>query len=368
MGRFWSYLLAVAIAGGIGLWMWQGDVIRGGRADASNAEPPPAERTAAKAEELFAVRVRTFTAQERLSELKIRGRTEADAKVAVRAETDGRVEEVLVTEGAEVSAGDVLCRLERGARHARLLHARARLAQAELEHTATTTLSDRGFATQMKVATMKAALDAARADVEAAEIELDRTIIRAPISGTVQSPIVETGEVLSISQICANLIDVNPMLFVGQVSERDIGKIGMGDKAEIRTVVGDEANGHIRYVAPSADSETRTFRIEIRIPNGDRVIRDGLTALASIPLAASRAHLISPGFLVLDDAGRLGVRVVEPGDVVAFRPIKILAETASEGIWVDGLDDNTTVIVVGQDYVKEGATVRPIVETAEAQS
>lgn len=367
LGIRWSYLLAVAIAGGIGFWMSQGDIVVGGRADAPNAEPPPAERIEKTSQELFSVRVAKFVARERLSTLEIRGRTEADAKVSVRAETGARVQELFVSEGARVAAGDLLCRLDLGARRAKVLQAKAQLAQARLEFDANTRLNTKGFATEMKVATLKAALDAASAEVEEAEIELSRAEIKAPVAGMVQSPMVEVGEVLALGGICATLINVDPMLFIGQVSERDIGKISVGGKAKVETVVGDKVEGSIRYIAPAADPETRTFRIEVRVPNRDHKIRDGLTASARIPLPATRAHLMTSGVLVLNDAGQLGVRTVTEDDVVKFMPVRILADTGSEGVWIAGLPDEVTIIIVGQDYVIEGQKVVPVIETAEVR-
>ena len=362
----WSYVMAIAIAGGVAWWMSQGDIIRGGRADTTNSEPPPAERNAQADEERFAVRVRTFGARDRVDALSVRGRTEADTNVSVRVETSAQIEEVLVQEGAHVKAGDVLCKLDLGARRARVLHAQARLAQARLEYDANSQLVQKGFASQTVVAAMKAELDAAQATLEEAEQEFDHAEVEAPVDGIVQSPIVEVGEVLEPGGVCATLIKPDPMLFVGQVSEREIGKLSIGDNATVATVTGQNVDGTIRYIANAADPETRTFRIEILMPNADQEIRDGLTALAEIPLPSTRAHLISPGVLVLDDAGRLGVRTLADGDKVKFMPVNILADTASEGVWIAGLPETVTLITVGQDYVVHGEHVRAVFETAGA--
>lgn len=363
-----SYLLALAIAAGIGWWMWQGEIVRGGRADSPNAEPPPAARSIERSADLFAVRVRTFTARSREAALEIRGRTEADTKVAVRVETGARVDEVLVREGDQVAEGDLLCRLDPGARRARLLQAEATLSQARQEYEANAKLNRKGFATETKVATLKAALDAAQAVLEEARQELDRTEVRAPVAGLVQSPLVEVGEVLATGGICATLIDVDPMLLIGQVSERDVGRLEVGAPATVSTVTGDRVTGAIRFIAHAADPETRTFRVEIEIANPERSIRDGLTASARVPLPSASAHLLSPGVLVLDDGGRLGVRTVTSEGVVAFMPVTILGDTGTSGVWVAGLPETVTVIVVGQDYVVDGQKVEAVFETAEVRS
>ena len=85
-----SYIMAVGLAAGIGYWMSSGTVVVGGVGDGENAVPPPAERVAENAGSTFRVQVVKLTAQDRQAILEVRGRTEAEAKVAVMSETKGR--------------------------------------------------------------------------------------------------------------------------------------------------------------------------------------------------------------------------------------------------------------------------------------
>ncbi|MAA97714.1 MAG: efflux transporter periplasmic adaptor subunit [Stappia sp.] len=361
-----SHLLAVGISVGVAAWMWSGTYVEGGRADAADATPPPAKRAAEAAEKPFRVAVRDLVAEPRVSVLAIRGRTEAEATVDVRAETNGRVTERPVQEGQRVEKGDLLCRIESGAREAKVLEARALLAQAELDHSAATQLQGKGFTAQTRVAALKASMDAAQARLEEAEFELSRTSIKAPIGGVVISPLVEVGTMLSPGQTCATVIDVQPMLMIGQVSEREVAKLSIGDEATITLVSGDTVQGTLRYVAPAADSATRTFRIEIEIPNPDRSLREGLTATARVPLTAQPAHHVSSGILTLNDKGEIGVRTVDEDGKVRFMPVALLGGDDT-GVWLAGLPDKVRVIVAGQDYVVEGQTVEAVVEQAEAE-
>jgi len=360
-----SHLLAVGIAAGVAGWMWTGTYVEGGRADAEGATPPPAERASVADATLFRVSVREIVAEPRRSVLVIRGRTEAEAKVAVRAETSGRVAKRQVREGQRVDKGDVLCTLDRGAREAKVLEARAQLAQARLDHSAATTLNERGFTAQTRVAALKAAMDAAAARLEEEQLELSRTVIEAPIAGIVESPMVETGTILAVGQICATLIDPDPVIAIGQVSERDVNALTPGQNAEVELVTGETVAGRVRYVAPAADSATRTFRVEIEVPNPDGAIRDGITATARVPLVERMAHRISSGILTLADDGTVGVRAVNDADEVTFHPVTILGGD-TDGLWVGGLPDRLRVIVAGQDYVIEGQTVEPVMQMAEA--
>ncbi len=105
----------------------------------------------------------------------------------------------------------------------------------------------------------------------------------------------------------------------------------------------------------SADEATRTFRVEVEVPNPDLSIRDGQTAEIAISGGGQAAHLLPGSALTLDDSGQLGLRLVVEGRA-AFHPVTLLRDTA-EGVWVAGLPEVADVIVVGQEFVTEGVAV-----------
>jgi len=358
-----SYIMAVGLAAGIGYWMSSGTVVIGGVGDGENAVPPPAERVAENAGSTFRVQVVKLTAQDRQAILEVRGRTEAEAKVAVMSQTKDDVVRRPAREGAHVAAGDILCELDRGSREAGVLEAKALLAQAELDHSAATKLADKGFTAQTRAAATQAGLDAARARVKEAELELERTVIRSPIDGVIESPMAEIGAQLDNGGICATVVNSDPMIAIGQVSELNIGQISIGMPAEVRLVTGETMAGKVRYVSPSSEPDTRTFRVEVELPNPDGIARDGVTAVTRLALPVEKAHKISPAILTLSDEGIVGVRAVDGDDKTAFYPVKVLGGE-DDGLWVGGLPEEVTVIVVGQEYVGDGETVQPVFETA----
>lgn len=359
-----SYLLALGLAAGIGAWMYSGTVVIGGRGDSENATPPPAIRVSSEQTSVFRVKVRELVATERRAILEVRGRTEAEAKVAVRAETADVVVDLRAREGAHVAAGDILCALHPGTREARVFEAKALLAQAELDFAAANKLSEKGFTAQTRVAALQAALDAAKARVEEAEHEVRRTIIRAPIAGIIQTPMADVGTRLKIGDVCATVVNTNPMIAIGQVSELDISLISKGMPAKVNLISGETLEGFVRYISPSADPDTRTFRIEVEMPNEEGVARDGTTALTMLPLPVEKAHKITPAILTLNDAGQVGLRAVDADNRTRFYPVKVLGGE-TDGVWVSGLPEKLTVIVVGQDYVTDGEVVEPVFDTAE---
>jgi multidrug efflux system membrane fusion protein len=309
------------------------------------------------------VRTRTFVAEPRIRDVVLRGRIEASRWVDVKAETTGRVVGVPVRKGAKIRANDVIVELSLENREPRLAEAKALVQQREMEHSAAVQLNERGFRPPTKVAETAALLESARARQSEIEIDIRNTKIRAPFNGVVELRPVEVGEIVNRNTVVARLIDQDPFLVVGQIAERDVAHVKVGDPGRARLASGDMVDGKVRYIATAADERTRTFRIEIEVPARAASFRDGITA--DIFLAADRqmAHRISPAILTLNDAGELGVRAVVAGDTVKFHPVQILDDTA-DGVWIAGLPERVDIIVVGQEFAREGGKVRAVTSSA----
>lgn len=357
------YLLAAGLTAAVAGWILSGDIVEGGRED---ARPPSiAERNENAGAKLFRVEARVFKAEPHVGTIEVRGSTEASGKVALRSETLGLLNARHVKKGDRVEPGDLICSLNIGAREAMVLQRKAELDKAQIEYDAALTLVGDGFATKARVNENKAAVEAALAALKSAEIELERTQIKAPISGIVQDPFAKVGDMLQVGDVCANIMQPDSMNMIAEVSERFIGQLSPGDGARVRLATGEDLTGRIVYIAPSANPETRTFRIEVALPNADGRIRDGVTAIASIALPGGTAHLLPASVLTLNDAGELGVRAIEGNGTVRFMPLKILDDTR-EGMWVSGLPQSAKIITRGQEYVVEGEQVDAVTKTAEA--
>jgi membrane fusion protein, multidrug efflux system len=131
----------------------------------------------------------------------------------------------------------------------------------------------------------------------------------------------------------------------------------------VKLVTGESASGRIRFVAKTASQTTRTYRVEVELPNADAKIPDGITAEVSVPLAPVAATRVPRSALTFSSTGNLGVRMVDADGVVAFVPIAVV-EDEQGFMWVGGIPDGSRVIVQGQDFVREGQKV-DAVATAE---
>ncbi|MBK5926406.1 efflux RND transporter periplasmic adaptor subunit [Rhodobaculum claviforme] len=315
------------------------------------APPPPAvtERTVAVVSQISQARPIDRA-------VVLRGRTEASRQVAVRAETSGRVISEPARRGASVAEGAALCEIDPGNRPALLAEARARLAEAELNARAAERLSEGGFASDLRAAGATASLQSAAAAVAAAEQEIDRLVMRAPFAGILETDTAELGALLQPGALCATVIQLDPIRLVGFVPETEVDRIEVGARAGGRLTSGREVSGTVTFLSRAADPATRTFRVEITLETEGAPIRDGQTAEIGIQASGSDAHLVPGSALTLDDDGRLGLRLVGGDARAAFAPVEVVRDT-QRGIWVTGLPDTAEVIVVGQEFVRDGVRV-----------
>lgn len=351
--RWTSLIGATAIAGALVYWF----VLR--HVPVELTPPPSPDLAAVEATGMrpppVAVVVMDSVAQGSLATLTLRGRTEANRNVQVAAETTGRVVSEPLRRGSAVLAGQVLCRLEPGVRAAELDEAEASLAEAQIEATAATQLRQKGFTAETTLKSSQARLQAAQARLDRVRWDIGQLEVRAPFDGVLETDTAELGALLSQGAFCANVIDLSKVKVTAFVSEQEVDALSVGQPAHAKLINGVAADGRITFISRMADEDTRTFAVEITLDNKNGRLRDGMTAELQVELPAQRAHLLPQQALTLNDDGRLGVRTDEDG-IARFRPVTILRDTI-DGVWVAGLAEEARIIVVGQEFVRDGRRV-----------
>jgi multidrug efflux system membrane fusion protein len=376
--------------------------------DAANAEPEPQDPTVkAKTEKLPPIGVVALHSEAQTidSAVILRGETQAARQVAVRAETTSTVVSEPLRRGAYVEEGQELCRLDPGTRpaalaeanaalsnakasgpaaQAKLQEAQALLKEAEINYNVASKLNDSGYAAETRLASAEAAVRSAEAGVESArsglesaqaglqsaqaavamaEKEMQRLVISAPFAGLLEADSAELGSLLSAGGTCATVIQLDPIKLVGYVPETEVDRVTLGALAGARLANGSELRGTVSFLSRSADPQTRTFRVDIDVPNRDLKIRDGQTAEILIAADGATAHLLPQSALTLNDECALGVRLVGDGNIVDFAPVTMVRDTI-KGVWVTGLGDTADIIVIGQEYVTKGVEVAPTFQEA----
>jgi multidrug efflux system membrane fusion protein len=289
--------------------------------------------------------------------LQVLGQTEANRRVAVKSELTGRVTDILVDRGAYVEAGALLCRIAADSRGADLREAQASLKSAEIEYQGGLDLSQRGLQSKAALAKLAARKEQTIARVDAATAMLAKTELTAPFAGFIEERPVEVGDLMTPGASCAVVIELEPLLVVGQVAESEVANVFEGQSVAVAVgSANSELMGTITFVARTPDPQTRSFKIEARIDQPGRAARAGLSATLAVPVRETFAHLVSPASLSLDAAGQLGLKIVSASSRAVFKAVEIVDE-GPEGVWVAGLPQLATVITVGHEDVSDGQVV-----------
>lgn len=397
--RLFPILAAIVVSSLIYIFIFQREALTGQETAAANAAQTAEAAQTEEPQGVGVVAVRS-TARAIDSAVILRGQTEADREVVLRAETSGQIISDPLRKGAFVDEGQLLCRLDPAAREAtlaeavaRLQEARsrvpeaearvdeamARLEEARINDNAAARLSEGGFASETRVAATKAAVSSAMAGVEtarsglegtksgiqsaeaavaAAQNEINRLSITAPFSGLLESDTAELGSLLQPGDLCATIVQLDPVMLVGFVPETEVNRVHLGARAGARLAGGEQIEGQVTFLSRAADSETRTFRVEIEVPNPDLSLRDGQTAEIAIAADGTMAHLLPQSALTLNDEGLLGVRLVTDESLAQFFEVTLLRDTPS-GVWLAGLPETADVIIIGQEFVTDGVAVVP---------
>lgn len=293
--------------------------------------------------------------------IRIYGQTEPLRSVELQAETQGTIKSIPAKEGQRVNKGDVVVIIDERDRAAQLARVKALVNQRLIEFKAAQKLQKKGFQSDVRFAETQARLAEARAELKSTELDLSRTKLRAPFDGILDRINVEVGDfvgigVFGVEGALASLVDQDPLIVTGQISEKDRAGITMDSPAEVRLNTGETTKGKVSYLGVVADAASRTFRVEVEVPNPDLALPSGVTAELQIPSASKNAYLISPSMLALDDQGAVGVHHLSENNVVQFSPITLLDDT-QDGMWVAGLPSPIKLIIAAQTYVSPGQVI-----------
>lgn len=352
-------IAAVAVLIGFGAWMGTGKFSSVGSASAE------AETQAAQAKpEQPAVVPRTVAVitpphVQHARAIRLSGQTEADKRAVLATRAAGIIDELPIEEGKHINSGDLVLMLSAEDKPAMVEMAKQVVKQREAELTASQRLAKTGNLPKLQLDTAISALAQAKSQYEQAQAELDRNRILAPFSGIVDKVSVELGSSVMQGGEVATLLSLDPVLVKGEISERDLAHIKIGDAGEALLVNGETVSGAVRYISRDASPNTRTFRIEVAIPNPDERIPAGMTAEITLRSKPVDSVVLPRSVVTLSNRGDLGIRAVDSSNKVVFFPIDLVDDTP-KGLVLGGIPVDAQVIVAGQDLVKEGDIVKPV--------
>ena len=317
------------------------------------------------------VEVETVVGQPFTEFVRVVGTVEANRDVMVAAEESGVIRAFPVSRGARVAAGQPLARIDDAVLRAQYEQAaaEARLARETYERRRRLFEQDQ-VGSELTVIEARSRAESATAQARSLRTRLDRTVIRAPIAGTVETREVEVGSTVSPGTPVARVVDLSVVKVTGGVPERYAGELAVGD--QVRVGLGErgraEHTGRLTFVGSAVAERGRTFPIEVEIGDPGPGLRPGMTANLRLARRVVDDAILIPQEAMLRDEGGFFVYVVEERDGQPVATRREVAAGATEGgrVLVDaGLQPGERVVVVGQQRVAHGDRVRIVGGRAE---
>ncbi len=346
------YILAIIIA--ITLFAW----LASGQQESKKIEP---KKVTVVETSLMQVQVRQQVAEPLTKKIILTGRTAPLRTTLLRSEIEAKVIEIGANRGARVNKGDLIIKLAVNDRAIRLQEAKTLVKQRKFEYKAKQKLSKQGYQSQIQIASALTLLENAKTIVKQAQIALENTVIVVPFAGILEDRQVELGDYVGVGDAIAEVIDENPFLVIGEVTELQRKYLYLNQAAKINLVTGQTIHGKISFISVRANSATRTFNIEIQVPNQKRKLVAGITSEIHIAIKEILAHKVSSSLLSLNDKGILGIKAVKSDNKVVFYPANF-AKATSDSLWLTDLPKRLSFITVGQGFVRPGDFVKPVLE------
>ena len=283
--------------------------------DRSTAPPPPPPVNVAVAR----------VASEQLTErVELSGRLEPWVEVQVSSELGGMVEQIGFDKGAFVTEGQVLAQVGTDLYAAALAEAEALLSGATSTYNSATALVERQAVPRQTAIDAASAYEAAQARVAQSRLRLERSTVRAPVSGVAITRDVEPGEVLPPGTLITTIHRLDRVKAVVGIPENDVGLFRTGGPATLTVDAwpGRTLEGRITFIAPSAVGSTRTFASEIALQNADGALRPGMIGNVSlVRRVVEDAVVVSRDALQERDVGT--VAIVVEGETARVRPVAL---------------------------------------------
>jgi membrane fusion protein, multidrug efflux system len=308
------------------------------------------------------------------------GTVQASFTVGIHAQVDGKLEQVLFNEGQYVNRGDVLAKIDPRLYQAAFNQAKAKKAQDDAALVALEkdlvrfkTLAAKGFQSEQnidqqtsKVDTMKAAIAADTAAMEAARTQLDYTTITAPSDGRMGVRLIDPGNIVRASDNASIgiLTRTKPIfvMFTLPASTLDDVRDAKG-KGDVQVVAYDRDNkkmlstGRLETIDNVIDPATATYKLKAIFENADEKLWPGEFVNARLQVGVMSAAVVIPNAAVQRGPNGLFTWVIKPNDTAEARPIE--AGPSGDGMTVvtSGLNSGDRVVVDGQYRLQVGATV-----------
>lgn len=277
---------------------------------------------------------------------------EPDVKNSIAPQQPGRIRKIMVDIGSYVAKGQKVVQMDQ----VNLSNSQAQIDNLRRNYNRTKELQAVGGASQMDVDNLKVQLDQLEGNIKQLN---ENTYLTSPVSGIVAAKNYDDGDLYTGQLPVLTVMKISPVKVKVNVSESFYSKVKIGMPADITIDVfpGENFSGKVSLIYPTIDEQTRTFTIEIIMPNANRRIRPGMFARVTMNFGTVN-HVVVPDLAVIKQVGS-GARFVYvySDGKVSYNEVKLGQRIGSEYELLSGVPSGAEVVIAGQNNIIDGASV-----------
>ncbi len=286
------------------------------------------------------------------------GSLQSDEAVQIASEIAGRVSTIPFNEGQPVKSGDIIVRLDEALAKADLADAKARLALADANNDRARTLARTGTVTGRTRDEALSNFETANAAVELAQTRLSKHTLVAPFDGVAGTRSVSIGAFIPIGSPIVNIEKIDALKVDFKLPEVYLAQIKVGQKLDVTVDAFPDQTfgGEIYAINPLVDVNGRALQIRARLPNDGLVLRPGLFARITVKGLTSREVTLIPESAVVPRGGESVVFRIDNGKAIEA-VVKLGERKDAEVEILEGLDPKATVVIAGQQKLRNGSSI-----------
>jgi len=317
----------------------------------ATANVPPAE----KAVKVSVIEVTPITLNDYLA---LPGETEPDQDVCVSSESAGTVIWLGVDEGDWVEKGALIARLDAASSDAKFNQVKASKKLAAEQLRRRRELLKKGVLAQEEFDQMEAELERTEASLKEMLVNVQYGVVRAPISGVINSRYVDKGERLNVGDKVVDIVNPSVIRTTINVPEMDIPYIRKNQEVTVTVdaIPGRSWKGVVDFVSFKADRASKTFKVRVLTDNPDGVIRAGMLGRVSLLRRSMEQAITTPLYAIINQGGERLLYVEENG-IARARTVKLGVIEGERAQVTEGLKAGDKLIVAGHNMVEDGMKV-----------
>ncbi|MHB1329103.1 MAG: efflux RND transporter periplasmic adaptor subunit [Gemmatimonadales bacterium] len=286
------------------------------------------------------------------------GQIEALQSIELRPDVDGRLIEIFVHEGAAVTAGAPLFKVDDAELKAQVAQAEANRDLAEQALTRTNQLLTEKAAAQADVERAEAGARSARAALELLKVRLDRTVVRAPWTGVAGARFVSVGDYVTQNTRLITLQTITPQRAAFQIPERYAERLKVGQTVSfhVAALQGREFTGRVDFVDPQVALPGRTITVKAVVPNPRRELAAGMFIEVRLETTRRDNAVVVPEEAILALPSGTVVWVVN-GDKPEQREVTLGVRSPGSVEILSGISAGDRVVVGGAERLTPVSTL-----------